>query len=92
LLKGIAFDGGKGIKEVSVSTDNGATWLPAKLGEDLGKYSFRGWELPVTLAAGPHTLKVRATNQAGQTQPATATWNPAGYMRNVIESTSVMAA
>ncbi len=92
LLKGIAFDGGKGIKEVSVSTDDGATWMPAKLGEDLGKYSFRGWELPVKLAAGPHTLKVRATNAAGVTQPATASWNPAGYLRNVIESTSVTAA
>src|SRR3954465_3606649 len=43
-LKGIAFDGGKGIKEVKVSTDGGKTWLPAKLGKDLGKYSFREWK------------------------------------------------
>src|SRR5260370_23762025 len=39
-LKGIAFDGGKGIKEVAVSPDGGKTWTPAKLGKDLGKYSF----------------------------------------------------
>ena len=51
-LKGIAFDGGKGIKEVAVSTDGGKTWTPAKLGKDLGKYSFREWKLPVKLAAG----------------------------------------
>jgi sulfite dehydrogenase (cytochrome) subunit A len=40
-LKGIAFDGGKGIKEVAVSADGGKTWAQAKLGKDLGKYSFR---------------------------------------------------
>src|SRR6195952_1812179 len=36
-LKGIAFDGGSGIKDVAVSSDNGATWTPAALGKDLGK-------------------------------------------------------
>src|SRR6201989_1863014 len=91
-LRGIAFDGGKGIKEVAVSTDGGKTWLPAKLGKDLGKYSFREWTLPVTLAAGSYELKVSATNNAGDVQPAEARWNPAGYLRNVIETTRVTVA
>ena len=91
-LKGIAFDGGKGIKEVAVSTDGGKNWTPAKLGRDLGKYSFREWSLAVNLAAGTNELKVRATNNAGDTQPAEARWNPAGYMRNVIETVRVTAA
>lgn len=90
-LKGFAFDGGKGIKQVSVSTDGGQSWKDATLGEDLGKYSFREWKLPVTLSAGQHELKVKATNQAGQTQPDKALWNPPGYMRNVIETTLVTA-
>ncbi|HEX9523545.1 MAG TPA: molybdopterin-dependent oxidoreductase [Reyranella sp.] len=90
-LKGIAFDGGTGIKEVAVSTDDGKSWTPAKLGQDLGKYSFREWQLPVTLAAGPHELKVRATNNGGQTQPMKPLWNPAGYLRNVVETTRVTA-
>src|SRR6516165_7436385 len=91
-LKGIAFDGGTGIKEVAVSIDGGKSWTPAKLGRDLGKYSFREWSLAVNLAAGTHELKVRATNNAGDTQPAEARWNPAGYMRNVIETVRVTAA
>jgi sulfite dehydrogenase len=91
-LKGIAFDGGKGIKEVAVSTDGGNSWTPAKLGKDLGKYSFREWKLPVKLAAGPHALKVRATSNGGQVQPAESLWNPAGYLRNGIETTRVTAA
>jgi DMSO/TMAO reductase YedYZ molybdopterin-dependent catalytic subunit len=91
-LKGIAFDGGTGIKEVAVSTDDGKSWTPAKLGQDLGKYSFREWQLPVTLAAGKHALKVRATSNGGQTQPMKPLWNPAGYLRNVVETVTVTAA
>jgi len=92
MLRGIAFDGGKGIKEVAVSTDGGKTWAQAKLGKDLGRYSFREWKLPVKLAAGPHELKVRATSNGGETQPDEPRWNPAGYLRNVVETVHVTAA
>jgi sulfite dehydrogenase (cytochrome) subunit A len=91
-LKGIAFDGGKGIKAVAVSTDGGKSWLPAILGKDLGKYSFREWKLPIKLAAGNTELKVRATNNAGEGQPMEPLWNPAGYLRNVVETVRVTAA
>jgi sulfite dehydrogenase len=91
-LKGIAFDGGKGIKEVAVSIDGGKSWIPAKLGRDLGNYAFREWTLPVKLTAGPCELKVRATNNGGDTQPMEPLWNPAGYLRNVVESVRVTAA
>jgi len=92
VLRGIAFDGGTGIKSVAVSTDGGKNWSDAKLGQDLGKYSFREWTLPVTLAAGAHALKVRATSNGGKTQPMDPLWNPAGYLRNVVETTRVTAA
>lgn len=91
-LKGIAFDGGYGISKVEVSTDDGKSWKDAALGKDLGKYSFREWTLPATFAAGDHAVRVRATNVKGQTQPMTPSWNPAGYMRNVVETTHVRAA
>jgi DMSO/TMAO reductase YedYZ molybdopterin-dependent catalytic subunit len=91
-LKGIAFDGGKGIKDVAVSADGGTSWISARLGHDLGKYSFREWTLPVKLAAGRHELKVRATGNGGETQPMEPRWNPAGYMRNVVETVRVTVA
>src|SRR5438874_6547508 len=91
-LKGIAFDGGKGIKAVAVSTDGGNTWAQAKLGADLGKYSFREWQMPVRLAAGEYDLKVRATSNGGEVQPMEPLWNPAGYLRNVVETVRVTAA
>lgn len=89
-LKGIAFDGGSGIRTVDVSADGGQTWQAAALGEDLGRFSFRGWRLPVSLASkGAAVLMVRATSMQGETQPMEAVWNPAGYRRNVVESTPV---
>jgi sulfite dehydrogenase (cytochrome) subunit A len=91
-LKGIAFDGGKGIKNVALSTDGGKTWAQAKLGKDLGKYSFREWLMPVRLAAGAHELKVRATSNSGEVQPMEPLWNGAGYLRNVVETVRVTAA
>ena len=91
-LKGIAFDGGKGIKEVSISADGGKAWLPTKLGKDLGKYSFREWQTQVKLPAGPHELKVRATSNDGKVQPMDSLWNPAGYLRNGVETVRVTAA
>ncbi|HEU0229905.1 MAG TPA: molybdopterin-dependent oxidoreductase [Burkholderiaceae bacterium] len=93
LLRGFAFDGGYGLTAVNVSADGGKTWSRAKLGEDHGKYSFREWTLPFTPAkAGPLEIKVRAFNKIGQTQPMEALWNPSGYMRNVVETTRVIAA
>lgn len=89
-LKGIAFDGGSGIKRVDVSLDGGRSWMPAKLAENLGSFSFREWRLPVRFERrGAATLQVRATNQRGEVQPERADWNPAGYRRHVIESTTV---
>ena len=92
VLKGIAFDGGTGIKEVAVSTDQGKSWAQARLGTDLGKYSFREWQMPVRLTAGEHELKVRAASNGGEVQPMEPLWNPAGYLRNVVETVRVMAA
>ncbi|ADH90542.1 oxidoreductase molybdopterin binding protein [Ancylobacter novellus DSM 506] len=91
-LRGIAFDGGYGITQVSVSADAGKSWTNATLDPGLGKYSFRGWKAVLPLTKGDHVLMCRATNARGETQPMQATWNPAGYMRNVVEATRVIAA
>lgn len=89
-VRGIAFGGDTGVREVHVSADGGSTWLPARLGHDHGKYSFRQWELRITPKRGPMVLQVKATNASGIVQPATANWNPGGFMRNVIESVTVV--
>lgn len=90
-VRGIAFDGGQGIREVAYSTDGGQSWREAKLGSELGRYSFREFTFGFTPGKGHHDLRVRAWNRSGQSQPMEALWQPAGYMRNVVESVKVTA-
>jgi len=93
LARGIAFGGDSGVKQVDFSSDGGKSWQAARLGKDAGQYSFRGWEAHFTPAAkGSYTLMVRCTNTEGVAQPDHSNWNPAGFMRNVIETTRVTAA
>jgi sulfite dehydrogenase len=92
-LRGIAFDGGRGITRVEISSDNGATWHDATLEKDYGKYSFRRWRGSFDAARGSaYTLAVRATAGDGATQKAAAGWNPSGYLRNAIETYKVTAS
>jgi DMSO/TMAO reductase YedYZ molybdopterin-dependent catalytic subunit len=91
--RGIAFGGDTGVARVDLSTDGGKTWRSAKLGRDEGKYGFRQWEAPFTLPArGSYTLMVRCINSNGVAQPDQSNWNPAGFMRNVVEATSVVVS
>jgi sulfite dehydrogenase (cytochrome) subunit A len=88
-LRGIAFDGGDGIKKVEVSTDGGATWLDTTLEKDYCKYSFRRWNASWKATTGSYTLAVRATSNDGSAQSSTPIWNPSGYMLNTIETYKV---
>ena len=68
-LKGIAWDGGAGIDRVEVSIDLGASWQGAKLGRDLGRFSFREFTLAVPARErGSIVVMARATSRSGETQ------------------------
>ncbi|MGH7661856.1 MAG: molybdopterin-dependent oxidoreductase [Vulcanimicrobiaceae bacterium] len=90
-VRGIAFDGGSGIKKVEFSDDGGQTWKDTTLGTDLGKFSFRRWTTTwtATVGSGTHTIACRATANNGQQQQFTTAWNPAGYLKNNIETYKV---
>ena len=91
LARGIAFRGDTGVSRVDFSDDGGKTWQQVQLGEDEGKYSFRQWQTTFTPSVkGAQLLMVRCTSSSGETQPDTPNWNPAGFMRNVIEQTVIL--
>jgi sulfite dehydrogenase len=93
VVEGVAFDGGSGIARVEVSTDGGASWRDAALGDDLGRHSFRRWRLPWTPSApGPASLVARATSASGEAQRPAPGWNRAGYLRNVYERVEVQVS
>jgi DMSO/TMAO reductase YedYZ molybdopterin-dependent catalytic subunit len=84
-IRGVAWDGGAGIAKVEVST-NGSDWTPAKLGKDLGRFSFREFAHSVpTRETGALVIMARATSASGETQVNELIHNPAGYHHNVIQ-------
>ncbi|BAJ81569.1 sulfite--cytochrome c oxidoreductase subunit A [Acidiphilium multivorum AIU301] len=93
VVRGFAFGGGSALKSVAVSIDGGASWRPARLGQNHGAYGFRDWQIPVRFPKpGAYRLMVRATNAAGHVQPAKAGWNPGGFLYNAIEHVDVTVA
>src|SRR2546422_881996 len=84
-IGGIAWDGGYGISAVEVSSDDGKTWVGARLGEDLGRFAFRtfSYEFAPT-RRGKLTVMARASNKIGQTQTTELIQNPAGYHHHVV--------
>ncbi len=89
-ISGIAFSGGYGIREVTVSVDGGQTWRRASLGKDLGKYSWIQWKVPwLPVQPGKYRIMARAVDSIGESQPFEQLWSPAGYMWNKVESIEV---
>ncbi|MCW9027174.1 MAG: molybdopterin-dependent oxidoreductase [Thiovulaceae bacterium] len=88
-LKGVAFDGGSGIKEVLISADKGKTWEKSKLGKELSKFAFREFEYNFQPKhSGKLTLMAKAVNNLGEEQPFAheVLWNKGGYKYNGIDS------
>jgi DMSO/TMAO reductase YedYZ molybdopterin-dependent catalytic subunit len=90
-LRGIAFSGYGKVVKVETSEDGAKTWREAELGEDLGAYAFRTWEVKWTpKTPGNYTVEVRATDEKGNVQPDEGVWNPGGYLWNRIEKQDII--
>lgn len=48
IARGIAFDGGQGVRDVAYSTDGGQSWRSTPLDADLRRYSFREFSFGLT--------------------------------------------
>ena len=86
-LEGWAWDGGTGIAAVEVSRDGGRSWQKSALGQDMGRFAWRGFRAALdTSRAGSLELLVRATSRGGAVQPAKLTPNPSGYHHNAMQT------
>jgi sulfite oxidase len=74
--------GRRTIARVEVSSDQGGSWVGARLLGSLAPFAWRLWEAELSLRPGPGVLWVRATDSEGGTQPQTAPWNFKGYLYN----------
>jgi sulfite oxidase len=88
-VHGAAWAGEADVVKVEVSTDDGATWNPAKLGHEQAHYAWRLWSVEWKAKAGDYSIQSRATDSQGRIQPATPVWNPSGYLYNAIDQAKI---
>ena len=89
-IRGLAWSGSAPVERVDVSTDGGASWLPAWFTSPEQRYTWRQWEIAWDAdAPGSCTLQCRAIDVNGDTQPVEARWNRLGYANNAILSVQV---
>jgi DMSO/TMAO reductase YedYZ molybdopterin-dependent catalytic subunit len=91
-IRGYAWAGSGLVVSVEVSTDGGASWVPARLlGEEL-PYAWREWSVDWTPAAGAHRLLAVASTDRGERQPLEPGWNELGYENNAAVAVPVSAS
>ena len=85
IVRGVAWSGAAPIATVEVSLGDGP-WQSAQLIGDRPRHSWQWWELLTRLDhPGPTTVRARATDLAGRSQPDQPAWNRLGYGANAIQ-------
>jgi sulfane dehydrogenase subunit SoxC len=90
VLDGRAWSGWSPIARVEVSADGGLTWEPADLGDAPGPHAWRSWRHTWRpRRSGAFELCCRASDAAGNVQPADPVWNVGGYANNAVQRVRV---
>lgn len=70
-VAGIAWSQPIGVSAVEVSLDDTDVWQPAELATEVNTVTWRQWRATLDVPAGPHIVRVRATDADGVTQTQT---------------------
>ena len=90
VVRGVAWSGAAAIARVQVSV-GGGDWREARLVGGRQRNRWQWWELLTRLEGpGPTTVRARATDLAGRTQPDTPEWNRLGYGGNAVQTVDVL--
>lgn len=91
-LRGAAWAGDLTVARVEVSTDAGATWVPAEVVPAKNRYDWHRWTASVRLPSdGYYEVWSRATDSEGRMQPHVPTnWNPQGYGGNAMHRVAIL--
>ncbi len=86
VVRGVAWSGAAPIDKVEVSIGSGP-WQNARLIGQRHRHSWQWWELLTRIdSPGETTLRARATDLAGRTQPDRPHWNRLGYGGNAVHN------
>jgi hypothetical protein len=88
-LRGRAWSGWGTIRRVEVSTDDGATWDDAELGEQPSRWAWRAFSATWDAQPGEHRLRVRAHDSDGRVQGSEPRWNRGGFTNNADQPLTV---
>jgi DMSO/TMAO reductase YedYZ molybdopterin-dependent catalytic subunit len=88
VLEGRAWSGRAPVARVEVSADGGETWGDAELGE-AARWAWLAWRFAWNAEPGERVLCCRATDEAGNVQPADVPWNVGGYENNAVQRIAV---
>jgi DMSO/TMAO reductase YedYZ molybdopterin-dependent catalytic subunit len=83
LVGGVAWSGAAPIARVELRVDE-RPWQDARLIGPRSRHAWQWWETTVRVESGSSTLRARATDLAGQTQPDHPDWNRLGYGANPV--------
>jgi DMSO/TMAO reductase YedYZ molybdopterin-dependent catalytic subunit/rhodanese-related sulfurtransferase len=90
LVRGVAWSGAAPIGKVEISISSGP-WQDARLIGQQHRHSWRWWELLTRIdSPGETTLRARATDLAGRTQPERPHWNRFGYGANAVQNVHLL--
>jgi DMSO/TMAO reductase YedYZ molybdopterin-dependent catalytic subunit len=89
VVRGVAWSGAAATERVDVAVGSDE-WQPARLLGERRRHSWQWWELLTRREArGACTIRARATDLAGRTQPERPAWNRLGYGGNAIQMVTV---
>jgi DMSO/TMAO reductase YedYZ molybdopterin-dependent catalytic subunit len=88
-VRGVAWSGAAPTARVEVSLNHGP-WQDARLLGDRQRHRWQWWELQTHLdQRGLTSIRARATDLAGRTQPDVPDWNAHGYGNNAVQEAVV---
>ena len=82
LIRGRSWSPFAKIAKVEYSLDRGATWQTARLREPNIPRAWVRWDFEWEARPGKQTIRVRATDEKGNTQPERVPFNEQGYLFN----------
>jgi DMSO/TMAO reductase YedYZ molybdopterin-dependent catalytic subunit len=89
VVRGVAWSGAAPIDRVDVSI-GGGPWQAARLIGERRRHSWQWFELLTRCETpGASTVRARATDLAGRTQPERPEWNRLGYGGNAIQTVAI---
>ena len=89
-VRGKAWSGSGPITGVEVCVGGEGIWHAAELEPPTGAYHWQEWSFSCDATTpGRQSIRARATDAAGNTQPEVPPWNRLGYGNNAVEVTYV---